>query len=844
MRPRLYTLILACFSLFTFGLQAQGLFLKGNEYIIDERTSYRVFEYEKPTFKDSLTISFDFSADRNKNTGYIFRIKTQDPSLIFNLSYDSYGDDIIYKLNEEGKSTLITIKESQIRNNSGNWSHVILTFDLRKQKIQFSIEEAKGSCTIKLPNMLQPDIYFGRSDYFIDLPSFSIRNLQIGNKTIGYSFQFKEHEGNTIYNSNKAAIGHVEQPTWLINRAYYWNKLASFSSTSVAGFNFDAVKNKIYYYNKDSITTYNLPYRQFLTTQYKNQLPIRLSLGYNFINTQQHALYAYELIPHNDGDITMAQLDLETKLWSSVSNKRLPLWLHHHAKFFDASNNRFIIFGGFGNMRYNNEFNCYNLATDTWSKLEFTGDTIFPRYFLSMGYSEADNCLYIFGGMGNESGEYNVGRKYYYDFYKVDLTQMHITKLWEIPWVQDHVVPVKSMLIEKDYFMTLCYPEHFSNTHLKLYKFSLKDGSYEILGDSIPIRSEKITTNADLFYSSEMGELYGVVQEFENDDIASRLTIYTLATPAISYNDLFLSSTETANGSILLYSIIIFAIVLLFLYFAGKAWSKKRLHKKINTDKPPTTKPINTRINNYSSPRRNSIFLFGDFNVFDRNGKDISYMFSTRLKQTFLLILQHSTSEGISTQQLTNTLWADREDEKAKNIRGVTINSLRKVLDELDGISLIYEKSYYKLLLDQSVSCDYTTCLELTNLALDKLDFNIFLEIISRGIFLKDSEDPIFDTFKSSLEQQVDPTLRGLIEKEFRHQNYTTVILLCEAMFNIDPISDFAIAYIICAMERLNQLSEAQKRFYKFIVEYKTMIGEDYPLDYSATILKLAELDK
>jgi hypothetical protein len=78
--------------------------------------------------------------------------------------------------------------------------------------------------------------------------------------------------------------------------------------------------------------------------------------------------------------------------------------------------------------------------------------------------------------MGNESGEQTVGRKYYYDLYKIDLTTKQISKLWEIPWERDNVVPVRGMVILNDSsFYTLCYPEHFSESLLKLYRFSLKD---------------------------------------------------------------------------------------------------------------------------------------------------------------------------------------------------------------------------------------------------------------------------------------------------------------------------------------------------------------------------------
>lgn len=71
-----------------------------------------------------------------------------------------------------------------------------------------------------------------------------------------------------------------------------------------------------------------------------------------------------------------------------------------------------------------------------------------------MGYRKDDNSLYIYGGMGNESGEQIVGRQYFYDLHKVDLNNNTVSKLWEIPWNRENIVPVREMVIQDDsYFI-------------------------------------------------------------------------------------------------------------------------------------------------------------------------------------------------------------------------------------------------------------------------------------------------------------------------------------------------------------------------------------------------------
>ncbi len=63
------------------------------------------------------------------------------------------------------------------------------------------------------------------------------------------------------------------------------------------------------------------------------------------------------------------------------------------------------------------------------------------------------------------------------------------------------------------YFYTLCYSEFLSDSYLKLYRFSIKDGSHQILGDSIPIHSDKITANANLYYARQLQKIIVTVQE-------------------------------------------------------------------------------------------------------------------------------------------------------------------------------------------------------------------------------------------------------------------------------------------------------------------------------------------
>jgi two-component SAPR family response regulator len=469
-------------------------------------------------------------------------------------------------------------------------------------------------------------------------------------------------------------------------------------------------------------------------------------------------------------------------------------------------------------MHYSNTFYSYYLDQHQWKSLtDFEGDNITPRYFSSIGYLKKNNSVYIFGGMGNESGDQIVGRRYYYDLYKVDLNTKSITKLWEIPWDNENVVPVRGMVILNDScFYTLCYPEHFTESFLKLYRFSLKDGNYEILGDSIPIYSDKISTNANLYYDN--GHLYAVIQE-SADDITSNLKIYSLLFPPVTAKEL----KNFPNGQ--KSDLFILTIILLSFFIAvGIGYLLiKKLKPGAVKDNINAKKLHQTDFKKKTKP--NSIYLFGDFTVRDRNNKDITYLFSSKLKQIFCLILQHSTEDGITSQRLSDLLWPGKPSSKVKNSRGVTLNNLRKILDEIDGIEVIYEQGYFKIVQTEDFYCDYSRCMEIISSGDITKHREELVKILSRGTFLKNSDDPLFDSFKEATEQQLEPILLVEMDKSFGTKSYLVTIALAEAIFNIDPLNETALSFLIKAMQKLKRDEEARIKFQTFVIEYKKIMG-------------------
>lgn len=823
--------------IFTLSCYAQGLQFQGNDKLIEDRTSYSVFDKEIPTFKNSFSIRFEISILQFNSFGYIFRLKDKDTNKTYNLTY-TYKDDknSFFKFNAEGTDNLISIELPNNILGNRQWQTVSVTFLLNDNNLLISINNKEYIVKNPgLPKQFHPQIFFGKSDHIVDVPVFALRNLEVENDNRLLRFPLKESDGENVHDLQGKVTGHVSNPVWLINTAYYWKRRYTYKSETVGGVNYDESKQNILFFNTDSLSLFDLRTNNVFIKKYTNKLPVDIQLGTSFVDDKEDKLYIYEVNNLPIGNTTVASLNLENTTWEPVSTTYLPMQLHHHNGYYDMENKRYIIFGGFGNQKYNKEFLSFDIEKSKWDTLTFNGDKIMPRYFSGMASFKSKNQLFIFGGMGNESGDQTIGRSYLYDLFQVDLDSKNIKKLWNLSWQRENIVPTRNMIMLNDScFYTLCYPEHKPNSYLQLYRFSIKNGNYTILGDSIPILSEKIPTNANLYFNHKLKEFYCTVQEFQ-DDGSSVTRFYSLSYPSISKTDLTTyGSSQTAINKWFW----LVVILLLTGLFSILIYYKKRNRKITVPASESEGISIPVKPNIEIKDKANAIYLFGEFTVYDKNGRDITYMFSARLRQAFLLILEHSLKDGISSQQFSEALWPDRSEFNVKNLRNVTLNHLRKILSDLNGIDLLFDKGYFKIELTDDCYCD---CFLFEQLIHSENNINSnsqLIEVLIRGKFLKSSDDTLLDSFKEKIEAQIRSILSIDIEKAYDSQDYIHTIHLSEVLFITDPLNEKALYYLINSLYSLKQTEEAKKKYALFAIEYKKENKQDFPYTLSSILKK------
>lgn len=842
---------------------SQGLQFYGNERRISERSSFRVFSKEYiPAPTGKFSVSFEYAIHNIESPGYILYLKNADGEGAFNLTY-VYDEETkgSFMFAQDGKQIYYTVRyaDSKLQ---GKWMPISIDMDITNNQAKINIG---GNKTILKDIGLKgktftPQPFFGMCNHILETASFSIRNLTISNGKETWQFPLNESQGEKVHDSRGKVIGHITNPIWLINHSYYWKPVFQSYSPTPSGFVFAPKKQKFYIYNQDSITTYDIykqSSEQFPYTPESGSLPIRL--GMNFINETQETIYAYEL---NSKETYIAEMNLESGNWKTIDKDAISLQLHHHCGLYRPEKHQLLFFGGYGNRKYYNTFITYDLLQSRWDTLAFSGDPIPPRFFAGIAMTADGKHAYIYGGKGNEAGDQNVGIQYYYDCYKLDFENKKIKKLWEHKAPKSQRIPTRDMILSDDenYIYLLAYPEYKPQTYLQLYRLSISDGKYEALGDSIPLTSEEIATNANLYYNPNLDEFYCVTQEFEKYGQSST-RIYSLSNPPVSlaamkfYDEQTNNSNKPVTWFYLLIPLFIIASASVIIIIKRKRSIDHSKESSITSQDNPdaNTEPTGAKLSSLTqivdeeadepllsatiALRKSSISLFGTFTVIDKNGRDITYMFSPKIRHLFLYILINSiTKDGVLSSDLNNLFWPDKPDDKIKNLKNVTINHLRKTLQELEGIELTHQKGYFKLAFTEECYCDYQRFFFLTGgikQAPSTEDESAELHtILSHGKFLNTIETSLFDYSKQQAEAFTISVLSEQVHTYYKNGRNSVTIRICNILFDIDPLSDQAMTYAVCTYRRQSRSDKAMQLYNAFTKDYRKVMGEDYPIAF------------
>jgi DNA-binding SARP family transcriptional activator len=355
----------------------------------------------------------------------------------------------------------------------------------------------------------------------------------------------------------------------------------------------------------------------------------------------------------------------------------------------------------------------------------------------------------------------------------------------------------------------------------RLYKLSLKNLLIEPV--AAPLDTFERTIPKYLFYSEESNEYFAFMFNLEKAEI------YSL----FKYEEEKYLPSGGVNSAISYYfvtGVLLFAVVLIGFLRKRKGGTDNVINKRRNEVKP---KAVDLSL------LHNKIYLFGEFKLL-AGEEDLSDELTPKLRQVFLLILFYTFNgngrRGISSEKLNNYIWPDSSQEEVKNLRGVTIRNLRKVLEKADGIKVVTEGGYWKVLMEEGVWCDYIEFKHEINLNKDLRDGEKLIKILERGELLQGEDYEWLEPIKIKVDKESINSLLLIVKDENLSEEKREKGV--DAILAIDSLSEIGIIWKVRLNLRKGERGVAKLEYERLTQGYKKYFGFDFPESFDSIVLK------
>lgn len=838
-----------------YGQENYGLTFNSANVPQENRTELSIGTDNPICFSDNADLSFEFYFIPNRSIyfGYLFRMinnSGQNVDLLYN------EKNRIFNTISAGVFTSIdfTLTEQELFN---KWTTVRYHFSGDSLSCYINERFYKSAKIVFKDKCFK--ILFGANSTqefsTTDEPPMVVRNISFKeNNDLKYLWTLRRgRSGDIVFDSVNNKKAFVKNPVWSEDQHSNWRLLKSLTVKGNASVTYDNDAEKVYVASDDSV------YQLGLNDETTNDV-VTLSAGYRLFqgnqsvyNTAEKKLYNFYIDIRSMASYSGTGWD---KKIDTVQNTEFG----HTNRIYVKEENALYILGGYGQMKYKNLVQRYDFNKKIWEDITVNGDYFIPRYLGAAGKS--GNHIYIIGGYGSKSGDQVLNPGYLYDFVDFDIEARTFKKIYTLKEPDTSFVFAGSMVIDSvnHCYYALCFDKSKYDTKLKLMQGSLAAPQYQFIATAIPYAFHDVVSDADLFYCENSKQLIAVTQLV---DLGKQTTvkIFNIAFPPMP-----LVAHEFSGPSFFgkkLFSALLVALLaaglLIWFFFkkrkkaniqlrAGEIEERPRVEQAPVLLEPGANKRVFIELGDkkmfeppgFVSERENSvyIYLFGNFELLDSDGNDVSKQFSPLLKEMFLVILLNSMAndKGITSEKLNDIFWENKTGKNAKNNLSVNIVRLKSILSKIDGIQIIKNGERWKCEYDyKKVSIDVADFLQLRSAYPNehgKEYISRVLYFVSRGSFLKQAEYLWLDDIKADLSNKIITELLAESKGLHAERDADYIIEIANAIFNFDSLNEDALRLKCSTLEKLGRHSIAKTTYERFAKEYKKSYGEDFSISF------------
>lgn len=316
-------------------------------------------------------------------------------------------------------------------------------------------------------------------------------------------------------------------------------------------------------------------------------------------------------------------------------------------------------------------------------------------------------------------------------------------------------------------------------------------------------------------------DLYFWSRPLGNEEI-NRLTLNEEIKPdkSIQANNSFKKTLIIILTGFLAISLFAFLLAILFKKFRNKK-------KEIGFDMP-------------ESNSANQIQLFSEFKAINREGDDITTQFTPKVKELFLFVLIYTIKNGNGARisDINEQLWPGIEPKKIANNRAVTLNKLRKILNEIDGIEIVIQNRYLLAKIDDSCFSDYVEAFKLcqTSGGMSRHQLETFFALVKKGRFLKGTTWDWLDDIRGYTGNQVIDNLLNLASIYKTENKPEQIDSISKRILDYDDLNEEAIFLQIWGSQKANNSHLAKFNFKSFCTKYEDNMGEPFSMNFNQFI--------
>lgn len=801
----------------------QGLGFYNNESEQDRRTGLDLLpQGESFSHSFDLSFAFGFAPGHLNYFGYILRMVRNDTQNI-----DLLFDKVAYPLGrfravvgDRAPFASFSLDSGRLFN---DWDTVTVRVDYAADRVALLVDgRLMGSASgLHLSPSDSFHIFFGACTMpkfqKNDVPPMKIRDVRITSRDrLLYHWPLDEEKGDLAPETEHGMSAAVFNPLWIKSTHYEWKLRDSLVLDGPASCAFDPSHGQLFLVGRDSLITYSVSGGQLRREPYT--APFILLAG----NQSVYDPFTRQLFNLYPDEQLAATFDFGAGHWDrGYKPGDINYWQAN--KFVSAFDTSIYVLDGYGHMNYKNTVFRYHIPTHTWSSVAVTGDALTPRYLAAS--SSSGDTIYVLGGYGSSTGQQILNSRNLYDLMRYDVRTRTFRKVFELaPPPGEDFTFANSLVVEGRSYYGLIFNNQSYHSSLQLIKGSLDTPAYQAVGDRIPYPFHDIESFSDLYYNPSTRQFLAVV--FFSDSAASRPSrtvahVYTLDAPVAAALPLPVAPPSGASY---------WWYLLLPLGLVGSYLMTRR--RRVAVVPAPIEAPV------LPSHVGAAVHLFGDLQVFDTEGGDLTKQFSPLLKQLFLLILLYSlkNDRGISSEKLDEILWFDKDEKSARNNRSVNIAKLKALLDKTGGFELSKKTGYWKFDIDASkVYVDYQEYLSLIhNPSLDKQGAKALAAITRRGSLLGNVEYPWLDPFKSDVSNHVIDTYLHFVKTGAHDPDF--LIEIADDIFYFDSVNEEAMAIKCKALVQLGKHSLAKNAYTTFTREYRHIYGEDFKREFQSVL--------